>query len=1193
MRRMSKVWRIFLLAAVMIVLGCSWALAEDEVKTIHPENVKIHLYDYWVTGENDEDSTSGGNLYDHAGKLTGINTDAALLFIGNGGQQENYGWWNGRRTGRVVKPYLGEDGFPSLDLEYFDYQTRYYPDTTNELTSKQGTREDGTFAETYNKPGKDAEGNEIVTPITSYIHPTFSGHKNALNNQFDKTLHAEGTAEDTPLFGTGATGTQSLAYLFSKNSGAGKKYYGTAERLLQYDESTRNYYFDSTKNYAYYNKTGDHAGEFTVSEYTDPIYFPADANGVAAAGGPRRFFPFNTLSQYTDFCKGTNGTAYWMVNHYFGTMIEVDFYMTEDGMIDMDGNSETTNDRVPMTFKFSGDDDVYIFVDNLLVGAAGGIHGPRRVEINFATGEVVEDRSNSADPANSTNNNTAKAYTTNLTTYYNMALERLQSSEEAGGMGLKREEAEDYLPTLKDGTFEPNTRHTLRMFYLERGNWDSNMSIYFNLYYPYNSYTVQNTITGGNQALRGINFPYDLAFDMGDVILGLITDETVYTYEAYAGSDTADETGTVKIDRTTGKITQVTPEGGGTSRYLDAKDSRAYLSDGERVVFSLPDAAEVTVTQNNPGPAVLAQLGLTADPYDLETLTVTPEAAKISNAEPTVVAKIIAANDPTIAAYLNVIRTGSLKIVKEIDALGDNLPLTDQMFTFDVTVPEIGMVTDKTYPTTLTATVEAGETTAETAVISDIVLGAQVTIAEQTGGLMSESFLYLEGDGTYPITTADQTVEAEFTNLYAAALPVNIGGIKTLVGGVLQAGQFSFTIAAADDSSPMPEETTVVNDAEGKFAFGPMTYIKPGVHTYTITEVWGDDPYIDYDTETAYEVTVNVTANTENNTIVLEPNVEIKKKADGEKALAELIEFHNFTRGGVQIKLRKLSSYDDRVLPGAEFELSHDPQQCPVCRKKAPALMMLSLEDEQTQETEGPTLDTQNVTTQTAVTDQYGAIIFRGLIEGHVYTLTETKAPADYNLPEKNTWQVVNRGGTLEIDNVPESGALVIHNRPTYWPVELQLQAAKTMEGREPGKTEKFGFRVVDAKGNVIREAENDLGMVTFAPIVIEKAGTYRYDIMEPWGGNEKIWYDKAVYTVTAEVVAVEDTPGEGRLEIASITYEKDGQPYDGEPPVFANRKAPKLPPTGDQSRMGFWLALLGLAGAGALVIFLRRRRKA
>lgn len=1149
MRRMSKVWQVFLLAAVMIVLTLGSAVAAETVDTVQPENVKFHLYDYWGsdnaadrlnedTPKNANGEFNGGS-YKHT--TAGINDGHALLFLGNDGGLQ-YGWWNARTAGRLVKPYL-VNGYPELDLARDDHTELAYDFPV------------------FNADLKDADGT-------------------------------------TPVFSSGASANENLKYLFDTTSDVKGKVSFPATHLLMKDDAKGRYYFDSRYHFAQFDETSKKFTLYDRTGMSNDVYHQY------------RFFPFNTQSDFETYWKLGSGTLYDM-NHFFGVMMEVEFYQTPDGKIKLaDGTSADD-----MKFHFSGDDDVVVFVDNLLVGSVGGIHGRRAIDINFRTGEVTQERDGMKKDAEG---NTSIAVNNNSTTvanelnhgdttikaYYDMALARLQQSEADGGMGMTLAQAEAYLPELTEtetnglaaGTLMPNTRHTLRMYYLERGNWDSNMEISFNLFYPYNEFTVQNTIVGGNQTLRDTDLIYDLSFDMSGVMGGLLTDDTTFEYEAFAaGSDTAVEKGTVKINRTTGKITTVTPADGRSSKYLNAS-SQAYLSDGESVVFNLPDETKVTVEQHNPTAETLNSLGLNANPYKLDTMTVTPDELKIADAKPQAQAKVMAASYPTVVAYRNVIQTGSLKVVKNVVPLGDNLPETDYTFTFNVTVPAIGQADGKTYPAVLTAKVKAGETAAEAGVITDVILGAAVTIEEVTDGLTENRFHLSEGGGEYVIESAEETKEITFKNQYAAAITKSLSGAKTLDGVAPEAGKFSFIIESVAEDTPMPEQTTVSNDAEGHFTFGPITYAKPGEYTYIISEVWGDDPYIDYDTETSYQAVVKVTPSVVENSIVLVEETKITKVGD-ESGAEAVIAFANTTRGGVQIKLRKLSSYDECVLPGAEFTLTHDPKVCPACQTDVPAVMTLDLSDEQpTQETEGPKLNMQDVTTKTATTDQYGAIIFSGLVEGHIYTLEETKAPADYNLPATNTWEVANVGGTILVDQQPLSGALVIHNRPTYWPMELELRASKTMEGKTPDAEHKFAFDVLDEDGNVIRESENVLGEIAFEPFLIVKPGTYRYEIVERVGEDDGIVYDSVVYTVVAEVKAVEVMTDEGAgtgdymLSVDSITYLRDGLPYTGEMPVFANTKIPPMPPTGDDSRMGLWLALLGVSAAGVLLILARRR---
>ena len=133
------------------------------------------------------------------------------------------------------------------------------------------------------------------------------------------------------------------------------------------------------------------------------------------------------------------------IRHYFGMTMTTRFVQRYDGMTTKGGSK-------PMTFQFSGDDDVWIFIDGILVADLGGIHNQASTTINFATGEIEIEW---------IDNRVTKKSTSSL-------YDKMQQYYPNSGFWRKK--------TLSNDTY-----HTLKLFYLERGGMDSNLAMKFNL----------------------------------------------------------------------------------------------------------------------------------------------------------------------------------------------------------------------------------------------------------------------------------------------------------------------------------------------------------------------------------------------------------------------------------------------------------------------------------------------------------------------------------------------------------------------------------------------------------------------------------------------------------------------------------------------------------------------------------------
>ena len=172
-----------------------------------------------------------------------------------------------------------------------------------------------------------------------------------------------------------------------------------------------------------------------------------------AAFGTTGFFPFNSQMKM-------NLEDY---NYHFGMRLEVDFTMTEDGMWGPEGT-----EKQPITFEFSGDDDVWVFVDDTLVLDLGGIHDAVTGSIDFQSGMVQYKAMNNG------------SYSGVITQAADGKL--VYSKEAAHGqqVTMSNDFYSEKLNTTRD-RFAAEEEHTLTVFYLERGAGGSNCKIKFNL----------------------------------------------------------------------------------------------------------------------------------------------------------------------------------------------------------------------------------------------------------------------------------------------------------------------------------------------------------------------------------------------------------------------------------------------------------------------------------------------------------------------------------------------------------------------------------------------------------------------------------------------------------------------------------------------------------------------------------------
>ena len=207
-----------------------------------------------------------------------------------------------------------------------------------------------------------------------------------------------------------------------------------------FNEST----FNGITTYSYDSFTDKNrvivGNDFKVDEYSNATV--GNDKGVG-------FFPF-------DKTTATNNA-----NKYgFGTEFDIDFYMSETGTLtDADGNGKD------ITFNFSGDDDVWVYVDGVLVLDLGGAHKVSSGSINFSTMKVIYKAAvDTSDNISARGKGTADTYATEEKYVTTVDLAKIFK---ANGAEFNNKNS--------------SKKHTLQMFYMERGSFDSNCSISFNL----------------------------------------------------------------------------------------------------------------------------------------------------------------------------------------------------------------------------------------------------------------------------------------------------------------------------------------------------------------------------------------------------------------------------------------------------------------------------------------------------------------------------------------------------------------------------------------------------------------------------------------------------------------------------------------------------------------------------------------
>lgn len=296
----------------------------------------------------------------------------------------------------------------------------------------------------------------------------------------DKT--STGNADGAPLlYGTTSTVEPHFNKDFllgenSKKAKLGEVYenvkfpFTKKENLFKDDPGVDYWYFDSKDTTLYLKQD---SGQNSDSEYFlqkstnnrgSSVNVDASSNSKQDQYG---YFPFNETA------TGGKASTY---NYGFGTKLQMDFTLTDDGKVETE-KADGTKEKTSIKFFFSGDDDVWVFIDGQLALDVGGAHGKVSGLLEFGETNTKDGKKNSVTAYVSRVKTGGTSDNDKDETNGNRAVKTVTYN------GEKISFYAESTPLVEKDTplvLDKGKKHTLTMYYMERGMWESNMAVAFN-----------------------------------------------------------------------------------------------------------------------------------------------------------------------------------------------------------------------------------------------------------------------------------------------------------------------------------------------------------------------------------------------------------------------------------------------------------------------------------------------------------------------------------------------------------------------------------------------------------------------------------------------------------------------------------------------------------------------------------------
>ena len=375
---------------------------------------------------------------------------------------------------------------------------------------------------------RDSDGDIVMNGTTlkePHFNEEFLTSKNSKNAKLGEVYHNV----EFPF-------TQKEVFVESDQKGKGVKYwwFDSKETSLYLRKDT-----NSDQLYLGNDSTGETTAEY-LSEASHNVDSASDPNKVST---PYGFFPFN---------ETTTSKSAVRYNYGYGAKLEIPFTLTSTGTVKDDYNNE-----IPIRFYFSGDDDVWVFIDNQLVLDIGGAHArvsgvlefdQRDNKKNTVTSYVSRVKNSKTDNYGAEDCDENKHETETSITYLGTTEKYYKNASVS-------------IPNLSTG------KHTLTMYYMERGMWESNMAVAFN-FPDNNELQVQKQVV-----LKNVDPEFQKCFTDKKIFNFTIKNQATHYGTKDAAKPNPSDTKEVNLDADVSNIAPATP---GSEDYIFKKEQNQW-----------------------------------------------------------------------------------------------------------------------------------------------------------------------------------------------------------------------------------------------------------------------------------------------------------------------------------------------------------------------------------------------------------------------------------------------------------------------------------------------------------------------------------------------------------------------------------------------------------------------------------------